>query len=367
MQDDIMVGCDLHDKTMLLKIARGRSPAVRLTWPHTPDGRREMLADLRRRAAEARGARVVFAYEASGLGFRLFDFLDEAGVECHVLAPTRIAKSVRHRRTKCDDKDAERILELLRGYVLAGNPLPDVWVPDLQTREDREVVRARLDVTLKTTALKSQVRTLLKRHGTEVPEAVGDGWCLAFRAWLRGLCSPPSVLPGGARVHLGTLLRQLAMLEEEIAVLDREVEKLAGTDRYAECVRRMMAVHGVGCWTAMVYLAEMGDLTRFTSRKEVGAYVGLTPSSDETGDGADRKGHITHQGSWRVRKMLCQAVWARLRKDAAEKAHYDALVARNPKKKKIAVVACMRRLAILLWHIGSDAQREAGIFVKAAA
>jgi len=123
---------------------------------------------------------------------------------------------------------------------------------------------------------------------------------------------------------------------------------------------------GGGLFTAMVMLTELGDLSRFTGRKRLGAFLGLTPSSDETGEGADRKGHITHQGPWRVRRALCQMVWTLLRTDAAEKAYYDRLVAKNPKKKMIAVVACMRRLAVRLWHIGVEAQREAGVFAGRA-
>jgi transposase len=362
MRECMLVGCDLHEKSMLLKIARGRGAAGKATWSNTPEGWEKMLGDLRRRAS---GGKIVFAYEASALGFGLYDFLTDAGVRAHVLAPTKIARSVRERRTKCDEKDAEKILELLRGHVLAGNALPDVWVPDVRTREDREIVRGRLDVSVKTTRLKTQVNTLLKRNGVRRPGNLGKGWTLGYRAWLRGLAGRKSALPYGCRVHLGSLLRQLGTLEEELATLEGEIEALSQTERYAETARRMMVEGGVGLFTAMVMLTELGDLRRFSNRKQLGAFLGLTPSSDETGEGADRKGHITHQGPWRVRRTLCQMVWAKLRTDAEERAYYDMLTAKNPKKKKIAVVACMRRLAVRLWHVGMEAQREAGVFGEA--
>ena len=363
MQECILAGCDLHEKTMLLKIARGRDAASTRVWSNDRESWERMLRDLKRRAS---GARIVFAYEASCLGFGLYDFLMDADVETYVLAPTRIAKSVRQRRTKCDEKDAEHLLELLRGHVLAGNALPAVWVPDPETRDDREIVRSRLDVSVKITRLKTQVQTLLKRNGLRRPKDLGKGWTLAFRAWLRGLATPRSTLARGARVHMGTLLRQLETLEAERKVLDREVEALSETPRYAEAVNRLIGeLDGVAVWTAMVYLTEMGDLSRFRNRKQVGAFLGLTPSSDESGEGSERKGHITHQGSWRVRRGLCQAVWAMRRGVCAENDYYDALVAKNPKKKKIAVVACMRRLAVRMWHLGLEAQRESGAFEAA--
>ena len=112
----------------------------------------------------------------------------------------------------------------------------------------------------------------------------------------------------------------------------------------------------------MVYLTEMGDLSRFENRRQVGAYLGLVPSSYESGVKDDRKGHITHHGSGRVTGVLCQASWSRVQTDPIEKAVHERIVKRNPKHKKIALVASMRRLAIKMWHIGLKAQLKAGSF-----
>jgi transposase len=205
----IMVGCDLHDKTMLLMIAEGRDRALKRSYDNNPSGRKAMIAALKKRASDAGGARVFFAYEASCQGFGLHDELTDTGFACYVLAPTKIAKSVKQRRDKTDEKDAQRLLELLRGHVLAGNELPTVWVPDPQTRDDREVVRARLDATEKLTRLKAQAKSLLKRNGLKKPSGLGKGWTGKYRAWLRELLGEDSALSPGGRVGLGTLLRQL--------------------------------------------------------------------------------------------------------------------------------------------------------------
>lgn len=367
MQKYIMVACDVHDETLVLRIAEGRSKAEMRTVENTALGRAGMVRFLEERAKLAGGAKVIFAYEASCQGFGLHDEMRGAGFECHVLAPTKIVRSVQHRRRKTDSRDADRILDILRGHVLAGNELPSVWVPDVETRDDREIVRTRMDLSEKLAMVKTQVRTLLKRNGQRRPAGLSPAWTLAFEAWLRGLIGPKCALPHGAAVALGSLLRQKAALEKEIARLDEEVEALAETARYAEPARALMAVNGVGLLTAMLFLTEMGDLSRFPNRKTVGAYLGLVPSCDESGPDADRKGHITHQGPWRVRRALCQATWARMRTDPDEKLVYERIVRKNPKHKKIAVVAAMRRLAVLLWHIGGESQRQHGCFADVAA
>jgi len=361
MDKYIMVGADVHDETMLLKIAEGRGQAEKMVFGCRRSDRKVMLTKLTQRAAQA-GAKVIFAYEASGLGFSLCDEIGAAGMVCHVLAPTLIARSVKHRRSKTDEKDAERILDLLRAHVLAGNDLPTVWVPDLETRDDREIVRARLDATEKVTRVKTQIRTLLKRNNVRTPSRVGKGWTNKYRGWLRGLFGPRSELRYGARVGLGTLLRQLEAMADEVQELDKQVTGLSGTVRYAAPVDRMLREKGVGILTAMVYLTEMGDLSRFTNRQQVASYLGLVPSSKESGKSGERKGHITHHGNARVRKTLCQGVWSRVRTDQETKAAYARIVKKNPTHKKIAVVAIMRRLAILLWHIGLEAQQTSGCY-----
>jgi transposase len=154
---------------------------------------------------------------------------------------------------------------------------------------------------------------------------------------------------------LASLLRQFRFLHEELGRLDRAVAQLASSERYQAAVVELTAIPGVGLMTAMVFLTELGDLSRFGNRRQLAAYLGLVPSCHETGTANDRKGHITRQGPARVRKLLCQASWVRVRCDRREGDWYQSLKARNPKKTKIAIVAAMRRLGILMWHRAREA------------
>lgn len=353
MREPIMVACDLHVQTMVLLIAQGREPATRLTLPNTAAGQAKLIATLEEQAARAGGARVLLAYEASSLGFGLYDALREANFECYVLAPTRIPRSSVHQRRKTDHQDAEQILDLLRGHVLAGCNLPAVWVPDAQTRDDREIVRTRLDVAEKCAAVRAQVQSLLKRNHRRRPSGLGKGWTKPFEHWLEGLTEDVS-LGLGTRAALASLLRQLRFHEDELARLDERLLRLVESPRYCQAMRKLLALQGVGVLTALVFLSEMGDLDRFANRRQVSAYLGLAPSCHESGARSDCKGHITRQGSRHVRRMLCQATWARVRSESPDHEAYQRLVRKNPKHKKIAVVAMMRRLAIRMWHCGAE-------------
>jgi transposase len=158
------------------------------------------------------------------------------------------------------------------------------------------------------------------------------------------------------RTALTSLLRQIGHLESEIHQLDEAVEQLSRQPHRQAFVDALDQETGIGRLTATAYVVEIADFTRFRRGRQVGAYWGLTPSSDESGEVNDRKGHITRQGSPRIRKLLCQATWYRTQKDPEVREVYQRLISRNPKKKKIALVACMRRLAVRLWHVGKQTQ-----------
>lgn len=196
------------------------------------------------------------------------------------------------------------------------------------------------------------MKSLLKRNGIEAPKGAKT-WSKLYRAWLLGLVSDAS-RGSGMRAALGSSLRQLENMEVETNTLEEAVGQLAQTDRYKSGVEALCIDQGVGVLTAMVFLTELGDARRFNNRQQIAAYFGLAPTSNSSGE-SDRKGHITRHGSGRMRAMLCQAMWARLRCDSEEKERYERLASKNPKHKKIAVVAGMRRLVIRMWHHACDA------------
>ena len=310
-----------------------------------------MFEEAKRRAEQAGGATIIMAYEASSCGFVLRDEAQAAGIRCEVLAPTKMEKSVEQRKHKNDDRDADDVVEKLRAHVLAGNRLPTVWIPDAQTRDDRELIRTRLELTEKQTQLKSQIQMLLKRHGLEKPSEIGAGWTVGYRRWLEALTESESAgLGWGGRQALNSLLRQLGFIEAEVARMEKPVEQLAAEPRHQPIIEELTQERGVGLLTAMVYRTEIGYAGRFRRGRQVGKFMGLTPTSHESGEQNDRKGHISRQGPPRVRKMLCQASWVHVCHDEEGRRVYQRLVSRNPKKKKIALVAVMRRLAVRLWH-----------------
>jgi transposase len=349
MVNHIFIGIDLGDKNSVARIAVNLAKTERFGFVNDRRGRARLFEEVKQRGAKLVDAEIVMAYEASACGFILCDEAEEQGIRCWVLAPTKIEKSIEQRKHKNDERDAEDLVEKLRGHILAGNRLPAIWIPDRQMRDDRELVRARFELVEKQTRLKAQIQMLVKRYGQEKPAGCGAGWSVRYRRWLQALAES-EMLKAGARRALGSLLRQLSFIEAEIDGIEKSVLELAAEPRHKPMVSALTAEYGVGVLTAISYRTEIGYAGRFHRGRHVGKFVGLTPTSHESGQQQDRKGHISRQGPPRLRKMLCQASWIHIRGDANAKRFYQQIVSRNPKKKKIAIVAVMRRLAVRLWH-----------------
>jgi transposase len=354
-----IVGCDLHDRSMLLKYAVGKHDPRQKSFINDFEGRCKMIEFLIEFSSKHGSDRIVFVYEASGQGYGLYDLLRDEGIECYVLSPTHLPKTPKGQRNKTDVRDAQMLFEQARAHVLAGNELPIVWSPPQRLRDDRELVRGRIEAAEACTRIKLQIFSLLKRYGIPTPEWFRKSrhWSRRFVNWLK---EQAQRLDEVVSPLLLALIERFDLFHKQVADLDRELRNLAKTSRYRVPVAELRKLPGVGLVTALVYLTEMGDLTRFSNRREVAAYLGLCPSSYESGDADDRKGHITRQGPSRVRKVLCQAAWAAVRLDHETRDTWVRIQGNKLGRGKKAITAIMRKMGIVMWHraLGAGVSEE---------
>jgi|GEM_PF-1495417 len=347
----IIVGVDMHVKNLVCEIGYGKESPYKKTFANSFCGYKSLFNFINNLKVKYKTEDVLIGYEASGLGYVLYDKAIENGFRCSVLAPTELLRSATGFKKKTDTKDASYIYETLRGHILAGNKLCSIWIPDNEFREDRDLIRCWFDITNKTIKVKIQIQTLLKKNGLKRPAEISS-WTKDFMKWID---LEKNNLGYSFRMSMDSLLRQLNFLNEENKYIEEESRKLSEKERYANMCNALLEIKGVGLKTAMTFIVEMGDMNRFQNRKQVGSFIGLVPSTFESGESSDRKGRITRNGPYRLRSSLNQAIWIHLRYNGEEKDYYDRIILKNPKRKKKAIVACMRKLAIRIWHIAKDA------------
>lgn len=276
------------------------------------------------------------AIEASGTWWWLVDLLEGLGHQ-PVLSHPKQTKAIAAARLKNDRVDAERLVLLLRGDLL-----PKVWIPPRELREARELLRHRVSLVWLRTEIKNRLLALLARRNLQPPG--GTSWFTARgQRALQALALSP--VPSTIREDSVALLH---LLEEQIRRLDQELVGRWGDDPR---VRRLMTLPGIGPFTAILLVLELGDVHRFPSAKHLASYVGLTPRVRASADRI-RLGHISKEGNRLVRWALVVAATQAARQPGPLRAWFRLVQQR--KGKKVARVALARRLAEIVYHIWRD-------------
>jgi transposase len=319
-------------------------------------------AKLARRLAKKHAA-LTFAYEAGPTGYGLYRQIKSLGHDCIVVAPSLIPQKPGD-RVKTNRRDALSLARQLR----AGD-LTAVWVPDPHHEAVRDLTRARGAAVRDQRAKRQQVSALLLRLGLHYPGKTT--WGKAHMAWLAG----QKLAHLEQRIALEEMLHAVRQAGDRIARLEQAIHTAVPDWSLAASATALMALRGIEFIAATTLLAEIGDLTRFRTPRELMAWLGMVPSEHSTGERI-RRGAITKTGNRRARSVLVECAWsyrhpprvsrdklARLEaappavRDIAWKAQsrltarYRAL-RRAGKLDVVAITAVARELAAFIWAVG---------------
>ncbi len=271
------------------------------------------------------------AFEAAFGTSWLVWLLEDYGFAPHLVHPSR-CKAIASARLKNDKVDAAILAQLLRADLL-----PEAWIAPPPVRQLRALLRHRVALVRLRTLLRNRIHAIVADYGHDRP--AGGYWTGPGRAWL-------------AALELPAVSRELVELQGRIDRLDWEIRQRARSDPR---VKVLTQLPGVGPFTALVILAEVGDVSRFGSARKLASWAGLTP----TVRGSDRVahyGHISKEGSVWLRWVLCEAAQTAKRSPQFA-ASFQAIAKRRG--KKIATTAVARKLLTRAWHLLTDAEAAA--------
>ena len=267
--------------------------------------------------------------EATGTYRRLYDLLSPHGTIL-LAHPLRLRAMV-NRRSKTDRLDAQLLAHLLRL-----DQIPLAHIPSANCQMLRDLVRHRIRMARELAAAKISMRWILARHNINPP--LKNPFFPQGQYWLSRQALGP--VDNTARDEL---LERLHHFSQQIEHCEQRFEQLQ--PEFPE-VEALTVLHGVGLFTAMTIVAELGDVTRFRRAKQVGAYAGLTAKTNQSG-GHTYTGHITKHGSAWLRWVLVEAAMKLVRVDPALANFYRRISKRS--SAKIARVAAARKLAEICW------------------
>ncbi len=285
-------GMDAHARTIQVAVL---APGAREPEEWQLANEPQAVKRLARRLLRDAEGPVVACYEAGPTGFALQRRLEAEGIECRVIAPALIPRRPGD-RVKTDRRDARKLAELLRAGLLT-----EVHPPTPEQEAVRDLCRAREAAVADRTRARHRLAKLLLRRGLAYD---GRSWTQRHRRWLLTLRFEHSA----AQATFDDYLRALEAVEERLRALERELEREAAGGEYREAVGLLRCFRGIDTVTALTVLAELGDITRFGSARQLMAYLGLTPSEHSSG-GRQRRGPITKTGNAHVRRLLVESAW----------------------------------------------------------
>jgi transposase len=357
---EVFVGMDVSKMRIAVALAEGsgRGETRFLGEIAASEGAVEKLV----RSLSAKHDEVRFCYEAGPTGYGVHRLIGKLGHECSVVAPSLTPRKPGD-RVKTNRRDALSLARLLRAGELTA-----VWVPDDRHEAMRDLTRARCAAAADLRVKRQQTGAFLLRLGRIYPRK--KTWGGAHKTWL----ASQAFAHLEQRIAFAEMLVAMGEAEARIVRLEKAIAEAVADWSLAPMVVALMAMRGFDLVAASTLLAEVGDLSRFRSPRELMAFLGLVPSEASTGDRVHRGG-ITKAGNGLARKVMIESAWcyrhparigpAKLKRVEAAPlvvrqiawkaqtrlaARYRALIKRG-KLKNVAVVAVARELCGFVWAI----------------
>jgi transposase len=269
--------------------------------------------------------------------------LEECGHEV-LVANARKLRLIYANKQKTDEVDAENLARLARVD-------PKLLYPLKHRGEESQahiaLVRSREALVSARTQLVNHVRGTVKSFGARLPKGPARSFHNKAAEHI-----PEALMPA-----LGPILETIGSLTQRIRDYDRKLETIS-KEHYPE-TELLRQVEGIGPLTALTFVLTIEDPYRFEKSRSVGAYLGLVPGRDQSGD-SDPQKRISKEGDEMLRKLLVSCahyILGPFGSDSDLRRHGEKIASRGGKNaKKRAAVAVARKLSVLLHSLWMSAE-----------
>jgi transposase len=312
--EKVSIGMDVHSKHYTVSCMVKGEVVQKVTMPAEPEKLVKYIKD------RFEGAEVRSCYEAGFSGFGLHRILLAAGINNIVVNAGSIEVASRD-RVKTDRRDSVKMAQQLEAGRLKG-----IRVPSLEEESKRLLHRTREQLIRKRTAIINQIKMRFYQFGISVPASIS-------RKGIDKVISEHS-----NQLTLLPLLNLWDSVNLEIKSIESLQLEQAKNDVLDKTYR---SIPGYGFQTARVISNELGDMSQFPNERALFSFIGLTPTERSSGE-TQRKGHISRQGSARLRCVLVEAAWNAVKYDKYWNSVYKRQSIRLGGKRTIVAIA--RRL-----------------------
>ncbi len=270
--------------------------------------------------------------EATANWYYIHDLIEDMVEEVVIAHPLR-TKAIASAKIKTDKVDATTLAQLLRADLI-----PQSYIPPVEIRQLRELLRYRASLVGIRTKVKNKVHAILIKNGFNHPYS--DVFGKQGRVWLSQIGLAPVY-----RLALEGYLNLIDYLNELIKPISRQIDAQAKADKGAQILE---SVPGLGHYSAMLILSEIGDIKRFLSAAHLVSYAGLNPAVHSSG-GVTRYGRISKQGSSWLRWVLVESANVAAHHNEKLRVFHKRIAFKHG--VKVANIALARKMLKIIYYL----------------
>lgn len=333
----LFIGIDIHKRSWKIHCSTDICAGKSFTMPPEPG---KLLEYVQKHFPDHE---VSTAYEAGCCGYEAHRSFESFGWRSLVVNPADIHRKGKERYTKTDRIDAQLISRELKD-----DRLESIVVPDKQREELRSLFRRRNDLVKDLRRVKSVIKMQLLYFGVKVPEEFdNDHWSHDFRHWV----DSQEFIHGTAKECMASKMRSFRFIDKELRDISSQLRAYC-RKHFKKDYYLLRSVPGIGGIVAVGILAELGDLRRFSSLKQLSGYVGLAPGIHQSGATSKAMG-MNPRCHRLMRSYFVEASWQAIRTDPVIQAYYRKHLGKDVKKiiVKVAHKLLSRTLAVIKTEI----------------
>jgi transposase len=284
--------------------------------------------------------------EASCGSFYWADRIEETGAQCFVLDPKRF-RIITDSWNKTDKQDARNMAKALWVSMVSGEfGVPTVYKPSEAIRTLRRLFATYQQLNRQIRMVKNATQAMLRDDGITLSKSQRTRLWKAKEpvAQIVGECKLSEAIEGTLQVQVD-LLGQL--IEAKRKVTEQIVKASAPL---SDQIELLITIPGITPLSAAAFLADVGDITRFSSQRRMSSYLGLVPRCHDSGE-IHRQGHINRESRTLTRTMLTQSIYLTVKGTPEWQLRYEELKSqRGSGRARIAMIrklcGVMRRMLL---------------------
>jgi transposase len=268
----------------------------------------------------------------ANMWIKTYKALEQAGIHTKLANPFK-TRVIAEARIKTDKLDARILCHLLRS-----NLIPESYVVPDSIREDRSILRLRINLVQDRTRVVNRVHSLLDKYDANYD---GSSHLVGKKGikWLKTL-----KLDGNDQIQLNNYISNIEFLNNEIIQIDKKISLQAVKN---EDVKIMMSMIGIDYFSAMLIMSEIGDITRFTDPSKLVSWSGLCQTVHQSGNSL-YMGRMK-DGNKKIRWIMIQAANTAVRTDDRMKKYYTKMVKRHG--HSIAITHVANKMIRIMWYM----------------